>query len=312
MARSDDDDDDDTKRRHKKKKKHHKKKKKKRKHENDDDNAKKRRKQPLYFDLGARYRKTPARQLDASDYYEYHKHLWLYVFRQGVCFDDLDREEAQSYFASFCHSYNAGKLPAAYYADELPRQALEECQTTRHAWGFQLSNRDDQSLRHVQEGIYQQTEYRPDRSVAACRPVTTTTVPTDAPPPRRPVPRGPDYRAQRRRDHLLQEMDDRKLEGHEKLRDQRREVGRRLHGAADQAVVELNDEAVYGNEDYNDFRQSLASLRRRNEKRQERKQSRVSELEQKEQAKQQAMMDMLGLSERLQGGQKITITPRDT
>ena len=127
---------------------------------------------------------APERLLDAeTDYFAFHKHLWLYLYRDcATAFNDLSSEEARTAFADFCKLYNAGKLEKAYYNDHegLPVAALEECKTTRHSWGFRISDREDKSLQVLQEGVHKQTEYHQGTSTAGAavvgsKPQFTTT-----------------------------------------------------------------------------------------------------------------------------------------
>jgi len=274
---------------------------------------------------------APDRLLDAdTDYFAFHKHLWLHLYRDcATAFNDLSSEEARTAFAEFCQLYNAGKLEQAYYNDHegLPAAALEECKTTRHSWGFRISDREDKNLQVLQEGVHKQTEYHQGTSTAGAAVVsskpqfTTTTATTtlkQAPPEDNRHRRTPEERQRERvenrrlREHVRtvnEELTGGRKEGRERQMEKRKQVSEKIHGAArerDAAGVELDDDALYGGSD----RSQLERSKQRTAGREEKKQARVAELQNKEKEKQAAMLEMLGLSGKIKAGEKIKIAPR--
>jgi len=97
-----------------------------------------------------------------EDYFSFHPHLRLYLYRtSGVFFEDLTSTQARKAFATFCKTYNEGKLEEAYYSDisQLPKEALEQCKRTRHAWNFKTTTTEEKSLDMIKAGVQKQTQY---------------------------------------------------------------------------------------------------------------------------------------------------------
>lgn len=333
--RSDDDDDSssDHSRRRSSKDKHKKKRKKKdskRKHDKEHKKRSKRVNKADLYPLGAIRGSPPAVLLDVEqDYFQYHQHLWVYLYRQeGIVFGDLTSEDAHSAFKRFVKRYNAGELEAAYY-DGLPAEAVEECKTTNHKWTFNTSETERKSLQFLQEGVRKQTEYEgaasnTDEAAIMLRqeaPRVADVAPLSANEKRRPTQqeRLAERTANRRlREHVRtaeEEFSGGRKDGRERQIEKRKEKAAAIHGAARDREdarmggVELNDEAIYGGGDA-DFQNALARERQRNAQRQQKKQDRVAELKKKEQDKQDAMIKMLGLTG-VKPGQKIKIAPRN-
>ena len=92
--------------------------------------------------------------------------------------------------------------------------------------------------------------------------------------------------------------------------EQRRERADQIHGAArerEQHAPELDDAALYGGSD----RGALERSKHHTARKAEQAQARLSELQSKEKARQAAMLEMLGLSGKIQPGMKINIAPRN-
>ena len=112
--------------------------------------------------LGNVVGKAPDELLDPeNDYFAYHQHLWVYLFREeGLAFNDLTSEEARQAFERFTERYNAGDLEEAYYSPSgFPQRALDECKTTRHSWSFKTSETERQGLEVLQRGVRKQTDF---------------------------------------------------------------------------------------------------------------------------------------------------------
>lgn len=329
--------------------------KKKKERHNDDDNKKKRRRddekkrrkndrkkesrkekaQHQLFDLGSPIGKTPQKLLQKDDYFAYHEHLWVYLYREeGIAFNDLGSDETHKAFERFCKAYNKGRLAKAYYEERLPSAAVEECKTTKHSWDFRTSNAERQGLQALQEGIRKQTEYSgPDESKkqqlvgqTVASQLASQTQGTEV------TAREDEEEMQRRtaEDRYQQRVLNRRMKSHvknvteeldggpkdfkEKQREKRKETNFRMHAASrerDGAGVELNDEGIYGAQGEGEigFQAALAREKDRKNRREEAKQARIKELQSKESEKQENMLKMLGLSD-IKRGQKIKIQPR--
>lgn len=124
------------------------------------------------FPLGPVRGTLPDVRLDPEqDYFAYHSHLRLYLYRNcgGILFDDLDSDENHRRFSSFVKAYNAGELPETYYLTPLPEAALEECGRTRHQWTFKTSREERDALDSVKRGVKKQTEYHVTNAPGTCR-----------------------------------------------------------------------------------------------------------------------------------------------
>lgn len=128
---------------------------------------KKRHNKDKLISLGDPVGKPPAINLDADDYFAFHQHLFVYLFREeGVAFNDLSSEDSRAAFARFIDKYNVGDLEAAYYDPKgLPDNVLEESKSTRHSWKFRTSETEEKGLRDLAVGIRKQTEYEEERTV---------------------------------------------------------------------------------------------------------------------------------------------------
>jgi hypothetical protein len=285
------------------------------------------------YDLGVIYGRSPVKQLSSTDYYDFHKHLWLYLYRtKNLIFDELSSEETHRYFADFCREYNRGQLPTAYYEAKLPRQAVDECPTTRHQWGFNASK----ELEILQQSVYQQTEQEQQQQPSARGAPTiapTTNAPTvskvldarkqpeeDLPIKKRPLvgPARPppneadDHQAssssssQRQRSSRFDRAGDQEklVDIRERRLLEKSQIGERIHGAHRDnrdaaAAVELTDDALYGGDaSMTDFQRALAQQKRRTASRQDRQAVRIAELKEKEAQKQKDMLERLGVAKR--------------
>jgi hypothetical protein len=334
-AADDNDDDDDSvgSSRSRQHKKHSKKKSKK--HSKKDHHSSERHsssdRRPNLYDLGVIYGRSPAKQLSSTDYYDFHKHLWLYLYRtKNLIFDELSSEETHRYFADFCHEYNRGRLPVAYYEAKLPRQAVDECPTTRHQWGFNASK----ELEILQQSVYQQTEQEQQQqpqpsgrgAPTMAPPATNATVgkvdarkqpeedlPIQKRPlvgPARPPPNEADDHhessssTRQRGSRFDRAGDKEKLDIRERRLLEKSQIGERIHGAHRDnrdaaAAVELTDDALYGGDaSMSDFQRALAQQKRRTASRQDRQATRIVELKEKEAQKQKDMLERLGVAKR--------------
>lgn len=288
------------------------------------------------FPLGDPLGHPPDTLLDSgADYFSFHKHLWLYLYRDcSIAFNDLSSEEARSVFSDFVKRYNAGELEIGYYAENLPVAALEECKTTRHSWGLKISDQEDKSLQVLHEGVHKQTEYlaqprTAEQNVSSSGNNLTSSTTNRLPPGARPSgalkdderrKTTPEDRHMERlvnrrlREHVKtadEELTGGRKEGRERVFEKRKELSAKIHGASrDAEAVELNDDALYGG-DGAEFQRALASSKQRAADQVSRKHARATELQQKEHEKQKAMLEMLGLSDKIQAGQKIQIQPRN-
>mgnify|MGYP001481727130 CR=1 FL=1 len=105
-----------------------------------------------------------------ADYFAYHSHLRLYMYRSGgIHFEDLTSEESREAFRKFASMYNAGRLEEAYYnCRGVPPEALEEIGgRTRHRWAFRTNKTEEESLRLVRAGVKKQTEWSKESAAAA-------------------------------------------------------------------------------------------------------------------------------------------------
>jgi hypothetical protein len=104
----------------------------------------------------------PKTRLDPEqDYFAYHDHLRLYLYRhKGQYFEDLTSSEAHKVFVKFCSKYNQGKLEEGFYDDkELPQEAMEQCKRTKHKWAFATTVAEEKSLDMIKAGVKKQTLY---------------------------------------------------------------------------------------------------------------------------------------------------------
>jgi hypothetical protein len=276
------------------------------------------------FNLGDVLGREPDRPLDVEmDYFAYHQHLWVYLYREeGIAFGDLTSEDARDAFVRFCDKYNKGKLQSGYYASVLPLAAIEESKTTTHKWAFQTNSTEKESLHLIGKGVRKQTEYEsakaglPSASAASSKPAAG---PELAGRSRMSAEeRSAERVANRRlRDHVRTAEDEftggRKDPGRERQMEKKKEKAAALHASARDREdmgggVELGDADLYGGSS-NDFAAALARKRQHKSKRETEKEARVAELQQKETDRQAAMLKALGLTG-IKPGQKITIAPR--
>lgn len=287
--------------------------------------------------LGEKFGKPPPTLIDpVSDYFEYHKHFWVYLFREeGKFFNDLTSEQSHEAFARFAERFNKGDLEASYYCNNgLPQEAIDECRTTAHVWSFSTNDQEQHRLQILQDGVRKQTEYDAKTTSAPNDEGGATGI-EDVPFPAFAASStaasvGDDTRAtagqasdergappgRRLRDLIRtaeEELIGGRKEGRERQLEAKKELSAKIHGAARDkeemaGAVELGDDALYG-DSASDFQKALARERQRTAQREESKEKRMSELQQKEQEKQKAMLEKLGLTG-IQPGQKITIAPR--
>jgi hypothetical protein len=287
------------------------------------------------FPLGNPLGHPPSKLLDPeSDYFAYHKHLWLYLYREcGTTFNDLtSSEQARSAFADFCSMYNAGSLEAGYYSEQLPSAALEECKTSSHRWKIQISDREDKNLQLLQEGVHKQTEYQTSKLVEHRSEMRSDPSSTSYSKETKGIERQQESNPEERRraerianrrlrehirtteEELLEESGAGKKHGRERLLEKRKELAGRIHGAArdreEASHWELDDDGIYGDRERKGLDRALEVSKRENARRRERQQERVAELERREKEKQAAMLEILGLKDKIQAGKKIEIAPR--
>lgn len=278
------------------------------------------------YSLGDIVGKPPSHLLDPeSDYFAYHQHLWVYLYREeGIAFGDLTSEESRQAFQRFCQNYNEGKLETAYYQAVLPLKVVEECKTTSHKWSFQTSATEVKSLHIIEEGVRKQTEYEAtaiNQSLASAgglgtnrdvRPIILQEDPDDE---KAAKDRLRERLANKRlREHVRtaeEEVMGGRKEGRERQIEKKKEAAAALHGAAwdrEEAGAELPDTDLYG-DGSSDFATALARQRNHREKRASEKERRLADLQQKERERQESMLKSLGLTG-IKPGQKITIAPR--
>jgi len=284
-----------------------------------------------------------------ADYFAYHSHLRLYMYRSGgIHFEDLTSEESREAFRKFASMYNAGRLEEAYYNSRgVPPEALEEIGgRTRHRWAFRTNKTEEESLRLVRAGVKKQTEWSKESAAAAAAagagggagaavaaavvaPRPTPTYPGGGEGNRHGRGRQPKSREEiaaertanrRLKEHVRtahEEMLGGRKEGRERQIEKRRERADAIHGSARDREVEamggpvLDDNVIYGAGGGHEasFDQAVSRERRRKAAREQKKTERAATLLKKEEDKQTAMLEMLGLSG-LKAGQKITIAPR--
>ena len=131
------------------------------------------------FYMGGKKGAPPSRKLDPeNDYFAFHDHLRLFLYRtEGVFFEDLSSTKTHKAFASFCSKYNAGELEEAYYLDELPEDALNQCKRTKHSWNFKTSSAEIKSLDLIKNGVKKQTSYDIKPPAQSKQPTATLCVP---------------------------------------------------------------------------------------------------------------------------------------
>ena len=282
-------------------------------------------KSKLYF-LGDIAGKPPSRLLDPeSDYFAYHQHLWVYLYREeGIAFGDLTSEESRQAFQRFCRHYNEGKLEVAYYQAVLPLKAVEECKTTSHKWSFQTSATEVKSLHMIEEGVRKQTEYE---ATGSNQPIASVVGPRTSADVRATSLQGDPGDEKAAKDRLRERLANKRLrehvrtaeeevmggrkDGRERQLEKKKEMTAAVHGAAwdrEEAGTELPDTDLYG-DGSSDFAVALARERKHREKRASENESRLADLQQKERDRQVSMLKSLGLTG-IKPGQKITIAPR--
>ncbi|CAJ1951374.1 unnamed protein product [Cylindrotheca closterium] len=283
--------------------------------------------------LGPALGRKPDKLIDpVEDYYSYHEHFWVYLYREeGVAFNDMTSEESKEAFERFAKEYNSGNLELEYYGDRLPTEVIEATKTTKHSWSFSnvLSDREKKGLQTVQQGIRQQTEYNskgpepkaPPGGAAMCKPTAAPKPTTTVEPPtfsrKTPEEIQEERSANKRlRNHVRtveEELQGGPKDFRERQLEKKRQQGDRIHGASrarEDAGIELSDSALYGGDDNaNRFEGALAREKARKAKRADDRANRIQELQAKEQERQENMLEMLGLKN-LKPGQKITIAPR--
>lgn len=310
------------------KKKHEKKHKKHKKESHPQKESKKPpppKKQALY-PLGDPLGKPPSELLDAQDsYFSHHTQFKVYLYReQGVAFNDLTSEETHEAFKRFVAKYNAGELETAYY-EGLPSQAIDECKMTQHKWKFRTNETDNKTLKVVQEGIRQQTEYDGAKTSSSGGVASSTAGvaarPLEGHDDEEPRGRSAEDRYKDRVSNkrlkmhvrtVEEELTGGRKEGRERQLEKKKEVAEKIHGAAREkgALPELTDAEIYGDAETAAFQSQLAREKKRASKREAERSNRLAELQQKEAEKQQEMLRKLGLAGR-KPGDKIKIQPRN-
>mmetsp|Transcript_17180 Transcript_17180/g.28547 ORF Transcript_17180/g.28547 Transcript_17180/m.28547 type:complete len:427 (+) Transcript_17180:96-1376(+) len=327
-SRRDDDSEEDRRRHHHKK--HKKKSSKKEAHREEKTKKPKKLKidKSKLYQLGDVLGRQPDRLLDVElDYFAYHQHLWVYLYRdEGIAFGDLTSEDARDAFVRFCEKYNKGTLQSSYYESVLPLEAIEESKTTTHKWAFQTNATEKESLHLIGEGVRKQTEYE---SAKAGLPAAATNL-KPAPRPAAVLPekeggsrnsKTPKERLDERvanrrlRDHVRAAEDEftgGRKDGRERQMEKKQEKAAALHASArdrEDMGVELGDADIYGGGS-NDFAAAVARQRKFKSKRATEKETRIAELKKKDQDRQEAMLKALGLTG-IKPGQKIKIAPRN-
>ena len=111
-------------------------------------------------DIGTIKGSKPTGEISSSDYFSYHNHFRLYLYRSGSYFEDLSSSESKKAFKKFCSRFNDGQLEEGYYGKELSKEALEQCKRTKHSWNFKTNATEQKSLSHIKDGVRKQTEYK--------------------------------------------------------------------------------------------------------------------------------------------------------
>lgn len=260
-----------------------------------------------------------------DDYFAYHQQFWVYLFREKqVAFNDLSSEQAREAFQEFVKDYNAGNLESGYYLETgLPSEAYDEIKTTQHKWGLKISDREGKSLQMLHQGIRKQTEYS-NKPIHDSQNATTGSKDEGIDEmPRRHVDEKDHSSTNRRvvdrrlREHVRvveEELLGGKKDGRERQFEKKKEIGARIHGPArdreDYVQPDLSDDMIYGSGE-SDFRKSVAIQKQRERQIEEKKLARITELKAKEEHKQREMLKILGLSDRIAPGEKVTIRPRN-
>ena len=318
----------------KKKKKKSKQKDTKEKGESKKSTSKTRPDKSLLYPMGEPLGKSPETQLDPEqDYFNYHKEFWVYLFREeGTAFNDLDTKQAKAAFGRFCKLYNAGGLEEPYYTRNIPPEVLEESKTTKHSWSFKTSATERKGLEQLQQGVHRQTEYSKDGHTNNVnsqnnQDINSSAGKAHAPgmeeEPNRRYHKTPEERLEERRSNrrlketirtTQEELTGGSKDFRERQIEKKREESAKIHGSAKDkeeagAGIELNDSALYGDDERASFQSAVARERRNKERREEKRKSRIDELQSKEEERQKKMLEMLGLDNLK--GQKIKIAPRN-
>ena len=314
----DEKEDDESRSRKKKDKKKDEKKDKKKKSSKSESRKSKKPDTRILISLGDPIGKPPSTLLDPEkDYFAYHEHLWVYMFREeGSVFNDMTAEETREAFRRFVKRYNVGSLAEGYYVDKLPAAVLEESRTTKHSWAFRMSATEGRSLHSIETGVRKQTEIGGSQlKVGPSGPRATVASRSEEKPAGRSredvaMERGANRRLKAHVRTAEEEFNGGRKDGRERQLEKRKETGARIHGAArdrDSAagMVEVTDADLYGGDDRNQF----AKERQRHARQNESREKRLTELQSKEKERQQAMLTQLGLTN-IKPGQRITIQPR--
>jgi len=246
----------------------------------------------------------PSNLIDPEkDFYQYHQHLWVYLFREeGVAFSDLSSSDlARKAFARFCKKYNTGKLEDGYYKATLSTAVVDECQTTTHSWSFRTSEHEKESLHLLQDGIRKQTEYSQDETTnKKTQPASHRNIDLEEESP--PAPR--DHKAEKAANKRLrekiriaeEEFSGGLKEGRERQIEKRKELAAKIHGASRDrdGIAELSDKDLYS-DDRSSFNRALQREKMKSQKRHEKQQSRLEELQAKEKARRDRMFEQLGI-----------------
>ena len=304
----------------------------KKKHKHDSKEKKKERKdrpkrvdKSQLTDMGPVRGNPPEQLLDAQDdYYALHQHFLVYLFREeGTVFSAVkSTKDARKAFSRFVQAYNSGNLEQGYYQALPPAGAIEESTQKQHSWSFQTSRGEEKQLHMLQAGIRKQTEYQQGDSIGPMPDSTAATAPSPTSLPndtysckgQDPKDRAAQRTANRRlREHVRvvnEELTGGSKDFRERQLEKKKAQADRVHGAArakdGDSMVELTDDALYGQQDKNSFERAVQREKARSSRREQEKKSRLEELQQKEKDKQEAMFKLLGIKP----GQKITIASR--
>jgi len=163
----------------------------------------------------------PASILNSTnDYFAFHNHLRLFLYRsEGKYFEDLSSDETHEAFEKFCSKYNNGELEQAYYNQDLPEEALEQCKRTKHAWKFKTSAAEEKSLDVIISGVKKQTAYDVKKPpsvkgpIILCAPVASKNVGDR--PNRAVIPPRNDAKESQRVEAAMMNQNDQKREAQE-------------------------------------------------------------------------------------------------
>ena len=258
----------------------------------------------------------PSEVVDAKDDY-FRKNdvfkVWLHRGK-GVAFEDLTGDDSRALFAKFAKLWNAGKLEAMYvewrrrccsrctprsltsplrYYDGPPEDVVAACRKTTHTWGMKLSGKDRDDLQRLRDTMASEKARESGAAAAAAAP--------------------PAMRRDRERAHFKDTLAAvaPKETGRDAKAAKRKEVGSKLHGAAQDAEdardgMENPGLDVMGGGGADEFKRMVRGKRQRTDARGERHASLLADHAAKEKSQRDAMIAALGLKP----GEKLQIRPR--